>query len=116
LRLLGYIRVSQVKGRKGDSFISPDVQRERIVAQAKAGGHTITEWIDDLDEPGSRYTRPGFQHALELVESGDADGIVVARLDRFSRSVTDAAKALERIEAADGVLIAADLGMDTSTP
>jgi site-specific DNA recombinase len=116
MRLVGYIRVSQVKGREGDSFISPDVQRERIAAQAKAGGHTILDWIPDMDEPGSRYARPGFQRALEMVESGEADGIVVARLDRFSRSVADAAKALERIEAAGGVLIAADLGMDTSTP
>lgn len=116
MRLLGYVRVSQVKGREGASFISPDVQRERIAAQAKAGGHSILEWIDDLDEPGSRYARPGFQRALEMVESGVADGIVVARLDRFSRSVSDAAKALERLEAAGGVLIASDLGMDTSTP
>jgi site-specific DNA recombinase len=116
MRLLGYIRVSQVKGREGDSFISPDVQRERIAAQASAGGHTILDWIDDLDEPGSRYARPGFQRALAMVESGEADGIVVARLDRFSRSVADAAKALERLEAVGGVLIASDLGMDTSTP
>jgi site-specific DNA recombinase len=116
MRLLGYVRVSQVKGREGDSFISPNVQRERIAAQAKAGGHTIIEWVDDLDEPGSRYARPGFQRALSMVESKETDGIVVARLDRFSRSVADAAKALERLEAAGGVLLAADLGMDTSTP
>jgi DNA invertase Pin-like site-specific DNA recombinase len=115
MRLLGYIRVSQVRGREGDSFISPDVQRDRITAVAKAGGHTIIEWIDDLDEPGSKYARPGFQRALELVESGAVNGIAVARLDRFSRSVADAAKALERVEAAGGVLLAADLGMDTST-
>jgi site-specific DNA recombinase len=116
MRLIGYIRVSQVKGREGESFISPDVQRERIAGMAKAGGHTLVDWVDDMDEPGSKYRRPGFQRALAMVEAKEADGIAVAKLDRFSRSVADAARALERLEAAGGVLLAADLGMDTSTP
>lgn len=115
MRLVGYVRVSQVRGREGESFISPDVQRERIVGMAKAGGHTVIDWIEDLDEPGSKYARPGFQRALAMVEAHEADGVCVARLDRFSRSVADAGRALERIEKAGGVLLAADLGMDTST-
>lgn len=105
-----------MKGREGETFISLDVQRDRIVAMSKAGGHTVIDWMDDLDEPGSKYQRPGFQRALEMVERGEAEGVAVAKLDRFSRSVADAAKALERLEAAGGVLLAADLGMDTSTP
>src|SRR5206468_3179143 len=36
--------------------------------------------------------------------------------NRFSRNVTGAARALERLEKVGGVLLAADLGMDTSTP
>src|SRR4051794_37511466 len=32
MRLDAYIRVSSVRGRKGETFISPDVQGERIVA------------------------------------------------------------------------------------
>ena len=116
MRIVGYVRVSQVRGREGESFISPDVQRERIAAHAAAGNHVVVEWIEDLDEPGSKWGRPGFQRALEAVEQGAADGIAVAKLTRFSRSVAGAARALERLEAAGGVLLAADLGMDTSTP
>jgi site-specific DNA recombinase len=116
MRLIGYIRVSQVRGRGGDTFISPDVQRERIQAHAAAGGHVVVEWIEDLDQPGSRDDRPGFQRALEAVERSEADGIAVAKLNRFSRNVTGAARALERLEKVGGVLLAADLGMDTSTP
>ena len=115
MRLIGYIRVSRVAGREGSSFISTEVQRERIEATAKAQEHAIVDWEQDLDQPGSKWERPGFQAALEAVESGAADGIAVARLDRFARSVADAAKALERLEAAGGSLIAVDLGMDTST-
>ena len=116
MRLIGYIRVSRVAGREGESFISPDVQRERITAMAKAHGHTVVDWEQDLDQSGGKYERPGLQAALEAVEARAADGIAVARLDRFARSVADAAKALDRLEQASGGLIAVDLGMDTTTP
>jgi DNA invertase Pin-like site-specific DNA recombinase len=115
MRLIGYIRVSRVAGREGPSFISTELQRERIEAMAVAHGHTLSDWEQDLDQPGSRYGRAGFQAALEAVERGEADGIIVARLDRFARSVADAARAMQRLEAANGVLIAVDLNMDTST-
>jgi site-specific DNA recombinase len=116
MNLIGYVRVSRVGGREGESFISPDVQRERIEAHASASQHTIVDWETDLDQPGSRLERPAFQSALESVERGEAEGIIVAKLDRFARSVAGAAKALERLEAAKGVLIAVDLALDTSTP
>jgi site-specific DNA recombinase len=115
MRLIGYIRVSRVAGREGESFISTKVQRERIKGIAAAQGHSIVDWREDLDQPGSKWNRPGFQAALAAVEAGEADGIAVARLDRFARSVADAARALERLEAVGGSLVAVDLGMDTST-
>jgi DNA invertase Pin-like site-specific DNA recombinase len=115
MRLIGYIRVSRVGGREGESFISPPVQRERITAAATGGGHTLVDVLEDLDQPGSKYQRPGFQEALRRVEAGEADGMIVAKLDRFARSVSGAAQALERLEQAGGSLIAVDLGMDTST-
>lgn len=115
-RLIGYVRVSRVAGRDGDSFISPTVQRERIEAAAKATGHTLVDVLTDLDQPGSKYQRPGFQQALERVEAGEADGIVVAALDRFARSVPDAAVALRRLEDAGAVLISVRDALDTSTP
>src|SRR5262245_37697065 len=95
MRLIAYIRVSQVRGRQGETFISTEVQREHIEAQARAGKHTVIDWIEDLDQPGSKDDRPGFQRALEAVEAGEADGIAVAKLNRFSRNVAGAAKALE---------------------
>lgn len=116
MRVIGYIRVSQVGGRAGDSFISPQVQRDRIAQLAAAQGHTIVAWQEDLDQPGSTIDRPGLEAAFQLVEAREADAIAVAKLDRFARSVTGAANALARLEAAGANLIAADLGMDTSTP
>jgi site-specific DNA recombinase len=115
MRLIGYVRVSRVGGRAGDSFISPDVQRERIEAYAAAQEHEVVVWEEDLDEPGSRYERRGFQAALEAVERGEAEGIAVAALDRFARSVPDAAVALRRLEAVGGTLVSVRDALDTST-
>lgn len=54
----GYIRVSRVGGRGGDSFISPDVQREQIAAWTKLRGVTIAAWHEDLDQSGGSIDRP----------------------------------------------------------
>ena len=116
MRLSGYIRVSRIAGRTGDSFISPKVQRERIEAVATAGGHQIIEWIEDLDQSGAKADRPGFQQILSNIEAGKSEGIVVAKLDRFSRSVSDAAHALKRIDEAGGAFLSAEDSLDTSTP
>lgn len=112
----GYVRVSRVGGREGDSFVSPQLQRERIEAAARNAGAEIVEWHEDLDESGGDADRPGFVRALERVESGETEGIVVSKLDRFARSVLDARKALQRIDEAGGVFISAEDGFDSSTP
>src|SRR6478735_5063185 len=97
-KLDGYIRVSRVGGREGDSFVSPQLQRERIEAAARNAGAEIVEWHQDLDQSGGNAERPGFVRVLERVEAGETDGVVVAKLDRFARSVLDARGALLRID------------------
>jgi site-specific DNA recombinase len=114
MKLDGYIRVSRVAGRSGDSFISPGEQKERVRAWAKGQGHRIVKWHEDLDQPGSKADRPGLNAAMERIESGTTGGLVVARLDRFGRSVQDSANLLERIRAADGLLCTVAEGIDTS--
>ena len=86
MRLDAYIRVSQVRGRSGPSFISPTQQRERIEAWIKAFGHERGEVFEELDASGARRDRPKLQEAIERIERGESDGIVVAKLDRFGRS------------------------------
>jgi site-specific DNA recombinase len=116
MRIDGYIRVSRVNGRGGENFISPHVQREKIQAYAKLQGHKVVRWHEDLDEPGSKNSRPGFQTAIERVEGGKTDGIAVAKLDRFARSVADAAGAIRRIRDAGGELLSVEDNFDSSTP
>lgn len=114
-RGIGYVRVSRVNGRTGDSFLSPQLQRDAIERLAAAKDVTIVAWEEDLDESGGDYNRPGFQSALERCEAGEADIVLVAKLTRFARSISDTHKALERLERAGAGLACADVDVDVTT-
>jgi site-specific DNA recombinase len=117
VKLDGYIRVSRVNGREGDSFISPDVQREQIERWAQLRGVEIAAWHTDLDQTGGKLKRPGLDRALARIRSGKTGGLAVARLDRFSRAgVADALKVVEEIHDLGGEIAAVDLGIDPTTP
>jgi len=112
----GYIRVSRRGGREGDSFISPDVQRERIANWAKANEIEIVQWWEEIDQSGAKLERPMFQEALARCERGETGGIVVAKLDRFARSAVDALDSIRRLNAAEARLVSVEDGFDGSTP
>jgi DNA invertase Pin-like site-specific DNA recombinase len=111
-----YVRVSDVGGRSGDSFISPKDQEERCRALATARGYAIGQVFTDLDVSGGTMDRPAFNEALARITDGVSGGIIVARMDRFSRTLTGAIHTLEVIEKAGGYLIECDGDWDTSTP
>lgn len=115
-RLDGYIRVSRVRGREGDSFISPSVQRDQIAGWARLRGVEIADWHTDLDETGGKLDRPGLDEALRRIEVGQTGGIAVARLDRLSRAgVADALRLVEEIHDRGAKLAVIDLGVDPTT-
>ena len=116
LRLLSYARVSDVRGREGPGFISEEEQFSKSRAYCEAYDHTVIGEGSDLDVCGGVMSRPVFDDFLERVQAGDAQGLIVARLNRFARSNVGALEAIEAIEAAGGVLISVDEQIDTSTP
>lgn len=114
--VIAYIRVSRVGGREGDSFLSPDLQREACEREAERNGLRIIDTYEELDASGGDSRRPLWNKAIERVERGEARGLVVWNLSRFSRSTVDALTALERIENAGGVLYSASGDVGDSTP
>jgi site-specific DNA recombinase len=111
----GYIRVSRRAGREGESFISPDVQREKIAAWAKLHDVEIIKWWEEIDQSGAKLERPLFQEALARCEGGETGGIVVARLDRFARSAVDALTSIRRLTDAGARLVSVEDNFDGST-
>ncbi|MFI4992921.1 MAG: recombinase family protein [Solirubrobacterales bacterium] len=116
LRLDGYIRVSRVGGRIGESFISPEVQREQIEMWAKLMSAQIIEWHTDLDQSGGTMVRPAFQQAYDRVLRKETGGLVVAKLDRFARSAAEAGQVVRQILDAGGVFASAAERIDPTTP
>src|SRR4029079_13096792 len=93
---VGYVRVSDVAGRDGESFISPATQRATIEATAAAKGYRIVEWFEDLDEVGSTLERPELERAFATIEAGGASAMIVWKQNRFSRGTLDTLKAIAR--------------------
>lgn len=111
----GYVRVSQVRGRAGDSFISPIVQRQQIEAWAALNGNGVGVIFEELDRSGTSWDRPLLAEAIDRLERGLSDGIVVAKLDRFGRSLIESLQAIERIRCAGGTFAAVQDGLDLTT-
>jgi DNA invertase Pin-like site-specific DNA recombinase len=110
-----YVRVSTVRGRQGDSFISPELQEEKCRALARARGLAVGQVFTDLDRSGDRMDRPAFKRVLARIEAGESGGVIVARIDRFARTLIGGLQAIESIEKAGGIVLTADGEFDTST-
>lgn len=111
----GYVRVSRVRNREGERFVSPGVQRQQIVSWAEAHGAELGQVFEELNESGARSDRPQLIEAIERVERGESGGVVVAKLDRFGRSVLDGLRAIQRIEQAGGTFVSVQDGFDLGT-
>lgn len=115
-RAIGVVRVSRVGGRDGEQFVSPSEQANRIAAACERDGLTLIDTIEELDVSGGAplARRPGLRRAVELVEAGDADVVVVAYLDRLVRSLSVQAEVVSRVEQAGGAILAVDVGALTN--
>lgn len=112
----GYIRVSHVGERSGDSFRSPEDQDASIRAWANARNENVVMLPAELDASGGDRDRPILTEAVKAIEAGQYKGLVVAYLSRASRSVRHLLELWDRIEQAGGQVVAVSENIDTSTP
>lgn len=91
-------------------------QRRLLDTEATWRGWTDTLHVADEGVSAKTLGRPGLAGALEQLSRGEACALVVAKLDRLSRSLIDFCTLMERAQREGWQLIALDLGVDTSTP
>src|SRR5882724_6873623 len=93
MRALGYTRVSTTEqGTNGNGL---DAQRAAIVAECERRQWVLVDVIIDRGVSGKTLDRPGLHEALRRLRTGEADALVVARLDRLSRRNRDLAGLIE---------------------
>ena len=62
---IGYVRVSRVGGRVGDSLLSLELQRQSIERVCQREGLTLVDVLEELDKSGGDANRPFWNHAIE---------------------------------------------------
>jgi DNA invertase Pin-like site-specific DNA recombinase len=96
-----YTRKSTEAGLEQD-FSSLDAQREAceayIKSQAHEGWKLLPRRYDDGGLSGGTLNRPALQRLLTDIEVGLVDVIVVYKVDRLTRSLTDFAKLVEVLD------------------
>ncbi len=93
--VIGYVRVST--DDQVENGISLEEQRSRIRAYAVAHGLEVARIASDEGVSGkSLRGRAGLLGALEDLSDAEADGLVVCKLDRLSRTTMDLLGLVER--------------------
>lgn len=114
MQVLGYVRVSTEEQR--DSGAGLAAQRAAINAEVERRGWTLVELIEDAGYSARSLKRPGIVRAIEMLDAGQVEALMVAKLDRLSRSLLDFAGLMDQAQRKGWAIIALDLGVDTSTP
>ena len=114
-RVVAYLRVSSQE--QVQSGLGLAAQKEQIALYAKLHGLEVAGVCRDDGVSGAKKPskRPGLSKALEGLRAGTFDGILVARLDRLSRSCRDVADLIIESEKRGFALLSVSDLLDTST-
>jgi site-specific DNA recombinase len=110
---VGYARVST--DRQADKGVSLEAQQQRIEAMAVVQNAELREVVVDGGESAKSLKRPGLQKILALIQTREVEAVIIAKLDRLTRSVKDLCGLLELFEKRNVALISVAESLDTSS-
>jgi DNA invertase Pin-like site-specific DNA recombinase len=114
MQVIGYVRVSTEEQSTSGAGLA--AQRTAIEAECLHRGWHLVEVIEDAGYSAKDMKRPGVQVALETLREGEAGALVVAKLDRLSRSMIDFTTVMATASKQGWALVALDCAVDTTTP
>lgn len=118
IRCAIYTRKSSEEGLD-QAFNSLDAQREAceayIVSQRHEGWKAVTTLYDDGGLSGGNLDRPALKRLLADIDAGRIDMIVVYKIDRLTRSLSDFSKLVDRLEKAGASFVSVTQQFNTST-
>ena len=113
-----YTRKSSEEGLE-QSFNSLDAQREAcealIASQRHEGWRALPVRYDDGGYSGATLDRPAIQTLLQDIEANKVDTIVVYKVDRLTRSLSDFAKIVEALDARGVSFVSVTQQFNTTT-
>lgn len=118
IRCAIYTRKSTEDGLD-QAFNSLDAQREAceayIASQKHEGWKLLKTHYDDGGKSGGNLDRPALKQLLSDIEAGRVDMVVVYKIDRLTRSLTDFAKLVERFDEVGASFVSVTQQFNTST-
>src|SRR5712692_2813526 len=111
MKAIGYVRVSTEK--QADFGVSLEAQTAKIRAMAVVQGAELVDVLIDAGESAKSLHRPGMARLLAMVDAGAVETVIIAKLDRLTRSVADLAELLKRFERRGVSLVSVADALDT---
>lgn len=105
MKVVGYVRVSTTE--QDQSGLGLADQEAKIRAYCDLYNLSLVEIKKDA-ATGKNIERPGLQDALAMLKSGQVEGIIVAKLDRLTRSVRDMGILLDKYFQKNGLFVVAE--------
>jgi site-specific DNA recombinase len=113
-----YTRKSTEEGLEQE-FNSLDAQREAcaayILSQRHEGWSELPDIYDDGGYSGGNMDRPALKALLAKVAAGKVDVIVVYKVDRLTRALSDFAKIVDVLDAANSSFVSVTQSFNTTT-
>lgn len=110
LKCIGYIRTSTDRQE-----LSLEAQEQKVRAMAAIKDAVLMEVIIDEGESGRDLDRPGAQRLMAMVKSRSVDMVIVAKLDRITRSVRDLAEIVDLFNRKKVAFVSVSETLDTSS-
>lgn len=110
---MAYCRVSTEE--QAVSGLGLEAQERAIRAECQRRGLPLLAVHTDSGVSAKNLDRPALRGALATLEAGEATVLMVAKLDRLTRSVHDATGLMMTSERAGWGLVALDVAVDTTT-
>lgn len=93
MKVVGYVRVSTEE--QASEGVSLAAQEAKLRQYAALYDLQLVTVIVDAGQSAKSLNRPGLQQALAMLNQGEAEGLLIAKLDRLTRSVRDLGNLLD---------------------
>jgi site-specific DNA recombinase len=110
---IGYSRVSTAE--QASEGVSLELQAKKIEAYCTVKDWQLDEVIPDAGHSAKSLNRPGMARLIAMVDAGQVATVIVYKLDRLTRSVSDLDRLVKLFERKGVALVSLQESLDATT-